>query len=296
MIPALADYQQELREAGANPIRQLTAHVRGYAAFARLVLAAPFIVPSAPMGSPITTFVVGKHGGNLLLVLALALFAAIRPLFGWFAVAVIGLGIALAIALRVWHTRHPDARGEGRTRCCRSCSSRFLPRSGRCSAGSCWRRSLVARSWRRAPALEHPASERARASDGRGRVPGAEINLSAIPVAGDIGGLLFVIGAIVTVLLGLPDIRWFVLGSVVVGAVLAGGLFVWRSSQTRESHPRQFDPSAVARPVTAGLKTRLEDAPPLQLPAWSLSSNRSAPAAIATSDISLAIAPRSAPC
>ena len=65
---------------------------------------------------------------------------------------------------------------------------------------------------------------------GRGSMPGAEINLSSIPVAGDIGGLMFVIGAIVTVLLGLPDIRWFVLGSVVVGAVLAGGLFAWRSS------------------------------------------------------------------
>ena len=66
------------------------------------------------------------------------------------------------------------------------------------------------------------------------RTPGAEINLSSIPVAGDIGGLLFVIGAIITVLLGLPDIRWFVLASVVVGAVLAGGLFLWRSSLTSE--------------------------------------------------------------
>ena len=53
------------------------------------------------MGSPVTTFVIGKYGGNLLLVLALALFAAIRPLFGWFAVAVIGFGIALAIVLRL---------------------------------------------------------------------------------------------------------------------------------------------------------------------------------------------------
>ena len=90
VIPALADYQQELSEAGASAFKQVTAHVRGYAAFARLVLAAPFIVPAAPMGSPVTTFVTGKYGGNLLLVLALALFAAIRPLFGWFAVAVAG--------------------------------------------------------------------------------------------------------------------------------------------------------------------------------------------------------------
>ena len=117
VIPALADYQQELAEAGASTINRSLAHVRGYAAFVRLVVAAPFIVPSAPMGSPVTTFVTGKYGGNMLLVLALALFAAIRPLFGWFAVAVIGLGIALAIALRLWNTRHPNARGGRRTRC-----------------------------------------------------------------------------------------------------------------------------------------------------------------------------------
>jgi hypothetical protein len=41
----------------------------------------------------------------------------------------------------------------------------------------------------------------------------------------------------VTVLLGLPDIRWFVLGSVAVGAVLAGGLFMWRSSHTAKLAP-----------------------------------------------------------
>jgi hypothetical protein len=67
--------------------------------------------------------------------------------------------------------------------------------------------------------------------------PDAEINLSSIPVAGDFGGLLFVIGAIVTVLLGLPDIRWFVLGSVVFGGATAVALFVWRSIQARSATP-----------------------------------------------------------
>lgn len=238
VIPALADYQQDLRDAGTHPLRLLTAHVRGYAAFARLLLAAPFIVPSAPMGSPITTFVVGKHGGNLLLVLALALFAAIRPLFGWFAVAVIGLGVALALALRVWHTRHPDARAGG--------ADPLLSLLLVALFAAIWSMfgwfvlaavaggaimAVVLRRWN----TRHPSD--LAPADGRGRVPGAEINLSAIPVAGDIGGLLFVIGAIVTVLLGLPDLRWFVLGSVVVGAVLAGGLFVWRSSQTGSLTP-----------------------------------------------------------
>jgi hypothetical protein len=230
VIPALADYQQELAEAGASTFKRLSAHVRGYAAFARLVLAAPFIVPSAPMGSPVTTFVTGKYGGNMLLVLALALFAAIRPLFGWFAVAVIGLGIALAIALRLWNNRHPSARG--------GAADPLLSLLAVALFAAIWSMfgwfvlaaigggaimAIALRRWN----TRHP-SQLAASS----RRPDAEINLSSIPVAGDFGGLLFVIGAIVTVLLGLPDIRWFVLGSVVVGAVLAGALFLWRSSRT----------------------------------------------------------------
>jgi hypothetical protein len=233
VLPALADFQHELQDAGGNPVRRLIAHVRGYAAFARLLLASPFIVPSAPMGSPITSFVTGKYGGNLLLVLAVALFVAIRPWFGWFAVAVIALGVVVAIALRVWHTRHPGARG----------ADPLLSILVVALFAAIWSifgwfvlaavaggviMAVALRRWNtRHPSQFAPA----------GRTPGAEINLSSIPVAGDIGGLLFVIGAIITVLLGLPDIRWFVLASVVVGAVLAGGLFLWRSSRTSSLAP-----------------------------------------------------------
>ena len=60
--------------------------------------------------------------------------------------------------------------------------------------------------------------------------PGAQINLSSIPVAGDFGGLMFVVGSIVIVLLGFPDVRWFVLGSIAAGSVMAAGLFAWRST------------------------------------------------------------------
>jgi hypothetical protein len=230
VIPALADYQKELSEAGASATKRTTAHVRGYAAFARLVLAAPFIVPSAPMGGPMTTFVTGKHGGNLLLVLALALFGAIRPLFGWFAVAVIGLGVALAIALRVWNNRHPGARG--------GAADPLLSLLAVALFAAIWSMfgwfvlAAIAGGLIMAVALRRWNTRHPSRFAPRARTPGAEINLSSIPVAGDIGGLLFVIGAIVTVLLGLPDIRWFVLASVVVGAVLAGGLFLWRSART----------------------------------------------------------------
>jgi hypothetical protein len=64
--------------------------------------------------------------------------------------------------------------------------------------------------------------------------PSAEINLSSIPVAGDIGGLFFVVGAVMTVLLGVPAVRWFILGSIAGGCVLAVGVFAWRSSHPSE--------------------------------------------------------------
>ena len=234
VLPALADFQHDLQDAGARPLARLTAHVRGYAAFARLVVAAPFIVPSAPMGSPITTFVTGKYGGNLLLVLAVALFAAIRPWFGWFAVAVMALGVLVAIALRVWHTRHPDARGGADPLLSILVVALFAAIwsmfgwfvLAAVAGGAIM--AVALRRWNtRHPSQFAPAA----------RTPGAEINLSSIPVAGDIGGLLFVIGAIITVLLGLPDIRWFVLASVVVGAAFAGGLFVWRSFRSASLTP-----------------------------------------------------------
>lgn len=57
-----------------------------------------------------------------------------------------------------------------------------------------------------------------------------EINLSSIPVAGDIGGLFFVLGSLLIVLLGLPDLRWFALGTMVGGGLLSRALFRWRAA------------------------------------------------------------------
>ncbi|HET9384847.1 MAG TPA: hypothetical protein VFO67_06845 [Gemmatimonadales bacterium] len=65
-------------------------------------------------------------------------------------------------------------------------------------------------------------------------LPDAQINLSSIPVGADIGGLLFVIGAAVTMLLGLPASRWFILGSLLCGSTLAVVVFAWRSTHPSE--------------------------------------------------------------
>ena len=54
-----------------------------------------------------------------------------------------------------------------------------------------------------------------------------EINLSSIPVGGNIGGFFFVLASSLTILLGLPEWRGFVLASVVGGTALAACLFAW---------------------------------------------------------------------
>jgi len=84
--------------------------------------------------------------------------------------------------------------------------------------------AVVLRRWHnRHPSLlapDHPLAS----------LPAAEINLSSIPIAGDIGGLFFVVGSFVIVLLGLPHLRWFVLGAMAAGGALGGGLLAWRSA------------------------------------------------------------------
>ena len=47
------------------------------------------------------------------------------------------------------------------------------------------------------------------------------IDIAAIHVGGDVGGLIFVLGSVVILALGLPTLRWFLIASVIVASVLA---------------------------------------------------------------------------
>jgi hypothetical protein len=63
------------------------------------------------------------------------------------------------------------------------------------------------------------------------------INMSAIPVGGDVGGMLFVLGSMLAVLTGLPVVRLFLLAAVVLGALLAWALLAWHASHPLRLHP-----------------------------------------------------------
>ncbi len=58
------------------------------------------------------------------------------------------------------------------------------------------------------------------------------INFSKLEIGGDMGGLVFAAGSVVAVLIGLPSIAAFYMGSLVCGAALAVAIFEWH-----EHHP-----------------------------------------------------------
>lgn len=60
----------------------------------------------------------------------------------------------------------------------------------------------------------------------KGKLP--EINMSAIRVGGNLGGLIFAAGAVAILLIGVPGLRWFVGLSLLLASVLAVSLFAWR--------------------------------------------------------------------
>jgi hypothetical protein len=72
----------------------------------------------------------------------------------------------------------------------------------------------------------------------RPATPGArapEINLSAIPVGGDVAGLMFALGSVAIVLVGLPTLWWFV-AAVVIGSVLVAVGRLRASNAPRADH------------------------------------------------------------
>jgi hypothetical protein len=70
----------------------------------------------------------------------------------------------------------------------------------------------------------------------RTRVP--EINLSRIPVAGDEAGLMFAVGGVAVVIIGVPDLAWYYASSLACAGLLAWGLVACRPARgALDGHP-----------------------------------------------------------
>ncbi len=98
------------------------------------------------------------------------------------------------------------------------------------AAGGCL--AFAMRTWYN----QHPGAPDRLDAPARTRTP--EINLSSIPVAGDVAGLIFAVGSVSIVMLGLPQLRWFFLAAVAGGLLIAGVLAVWHTGHPASSTPR----------------------------------------------------------
>jgi hypothetical protein len=54
------------------------------------------------------------------------------------------------------------------------------------------------------------------------------LNIAAIHVGGDIGGLLFVAGSVAIFMIGMPAFRWFLAASILLATLMALTLVAWR--------------------------------------------------------------------
>jgi len=64
-----------------------------------------------------------------------------------------------------------------------------------------------------------------------------QINFSSTDVAANSGGLIFVIGTVLIVVVGLPSVVWFLLAATVGGCLVAWALVRWRISHPRTDLP-----------------------------------------------------------
>jgi hypothetical protein len=105
--PAVADFREELREAGASRIKRCAIHCRWYWALCSLVMVAPLSVRTSPVSGHADAVVSAPNGGWLLLLLAATLYIGTWRFFGSFVISTASAGVALACAMRTWHDRHP---------------------------------------------------------------------------------------------------------------------------------------------------------------------------------------------
>jgi hypothetical protein len=67
-----------------------------------------------------------------------------------------------------------------------------------------------------------------------------QINFSSTEVAGNIGGLIFVVGSVFIVAVGLPSVIWFLFVAAVAGSLLAWALVVWHVSHPKRGLPENL--------------------------------------------------------
>jgi hypothetical protein len=65
-----------------------------------------------------------------------------------------------------------------------------------------------------------------------------QINFSSTEIAGNVGGLIFSVGSVFIVAVGLPSTIWFLFAASVAGCFLAWALVAWHRSQPMYGLPQ----------------------------------------------------------
>jgi hypothetical protein len=115
-LPAVADLQEDLAAAGPSRFRRVVTRWRWHGALLVLLVAAATV--PAPLNGRAAARQRQRSGGWFLALLAMTLYGGTWPFFGGFVAGALPAGLALAIAMRAWNNRHPDAlaapAGDGR--------------------------------------------------------------------------------------------------------------------------------------------------------------------------------------
>ena len=69
------------------------------------------------------------------------------------------------------------------------------------------------------------------------RMGSPQINFSSTEVDGNIGGLIFVVGSVFIVVIGLPSVIWFLIAGTAAGCILAWGLNAWHTKHPQYGLP-----------------------------------------------------------
>ena len=93
--------------------------------------------------------------------------------------------------------------------------------------------ALVMHAWY----VRHP-SEIPAPTEPKRRTP--QINFSSTEVPGNIGGLIFVVGSVFIVAVGLPSVIWFLFVAAVAGSLLAWALVAWHASHPKRGLPENL--------------------------------------------------------
>ena len=109
-LSAIADFQNELREAGSNRVAHLVVRCRWYWALLALLVATPFLVSKSLRADQVALTRTIASGWLFVALYALP-FAGAWSCFREFMIAASAGGSVLACAMRAWNDQHSTVAG-----------------------------------------------------------------------------------------------------------------------------------------------------------------------------------------